>query len=198
MPHGHALGKAHAAQRARSENAGQDAANNTAHAVHAKHITRIVHAQKTLQHGHTPQASQPRNDTDNQRSSDTNVATCRCYAHQTCNSTRTSAQQRRFATQRPFTEDPSEDGGSGGDHGIDEGQCGNFIRRSRRTGVKAKPTNVENSGTGEDHRQVMRFKRFFAKTDAFANQIRTNQTSNRCVDVHDRPAGKIQCAVRSQ
>ena len=85
MNHGHAFCVAHATERFRGEDTGQDATYDTADAVDAKHIARVIHAQPAFQNGDAPQTRKARSDTHNQRAADANVATGRSDADQTGN-----------------------------------------------------------------------------------------------------------------
>ncbi|VFS90090.1 Uncharacterised protein [Kluyvera cryocrescens] len=79
-----------------------------------------------------------------------------------------------------------------------KGQTGNFVRRASGTSVEAEPAKVEDCGTDEYHRQVMRFESFFAKAHAFPNQIRTHQARNGGVDVYNGTPGKVERTVACQ
>ena len=85
MAHGDAFRVAHTAQRSRGEDTGQDATYDTADAVDAKHIARVINAQPAFQNGDAPQTRKARSDTHNQRAADANVATGRSDADQTGN-----------------------------------------------------------------------------------------------------------------
>ena len=87
MNHGDAFCVAHATERFRREDTGHDTADNPAHAVHAEHIARVIHAQNSFQCGDAPQTRQTRHQADQQRAADTDITTRRGDTNQTGNRT---------------------------------------------------------------------------------------------------------------
>lgn len=85
VAHGHAFRITDAAQRSRGEDTGQDASDDTADTVDAKHIARVINAQPALQYGDTPQTRQTRGNPHDQRPADADVTTGRSDADQTGN-----------------------------------------------------------------------------------------------------------------
>ena len=198
MAHGHAFRIAHAAKRRRSKDTGQDTADDATHAVDTEHVAWVIHAQPAFQGGDAPQTSQTDDDPQDQRTADADITARWGDTNQARNRTGTCAQQRRLTAQRPFAKYPAKNSSSGSDNGVHEGQTGNFVCRTGGTGVETEPAKVEDCGTDKHHRQVVRFKRFFAKAHAFANQVCADQTCHRRVNMHHRTARKVERTVARQ
>ena len=135
------LGQAGAAQGLGIEHAGQQRADDAAHAVHAEHVQRVVGAQDALQAIHAPDADDAGDHADDQRARGTHQPGGRGDADQAGYRARGRAEHGRLALDAPFGDQPGQHGAGGRDHGVEEGQRGVFV------GGQAEPALKPNQPT---------------------------------------------------
>nr|GEU28634.1 hypothetical protein [Tanacetum cinerariifolium] len=195
---GHVVEDTLAAQRWRSEHAGQDRTEDTAHAVHAEDVQRVIGAQQAFQTVHAPQADHASEQTHDQGAHRTDETAGRRNCHQARYGARSATEHRWLAFEDPFGKDPRHGGGRGGQQGVDEGQGRDVARFQRRAGVETEPADPQQRSADHGHGHRVRRHRFAAVTDAFADHVGTDQAGDSGVDVHHGTASGIERALLEQ
>ncbi len=188
----HVVNDSGAAHAEAVEHAGQQCAEDTAHAVDAEHVQRIVRTQQFLQAGHTPEADHAGQCADDQPAADTDPATSRGDGNQACHCTGSRTQQAGLALQHPFRAHPGQHCGSSRDQGVGEGQSCSATRFQRGAGVETEPAHPQQGRADHGHHQIVRCHGFFAITDALAHHECTDQACDGGVDVHHRTTREVQ------
>ncbi|AAW77739.1 PilL protein [Xanthomonas oryzae pv. oryzae KACC 10331] len=187
-----------AAQRGSREHAGQDRADDAAQAMHAEHVQAVVGTEQALQTGDAPHAEHAGSQANDDRAERAHRTAGRGDADQAGHHARGHTQGGRLALDDLLGQRPAQDGGSGRQQGVEEGQRRTGIGFQIGTGVETEPAHPQQRGTDEGQGHVVRLDRLTSQPGTLADEVGANQTGDTGVDMHHGTACEIQRAQPEQ
>src|SRR6202795_3755237 len=131
------------------EDAGQERAENTAYAVDAERVERIVVAELRLEPRCRPEADHASQDADHERAGPADITRCRSNSHQTSTPPRDEADPRRLPLPQPLREHPAERSTCGRDLRRQHRETGTAVSRHCRTRVEGEPADPQHRSTDQ-------------------------------------------------
>ncbi|ENN84882.1 hypothetical protein RHSP_42204 [Rhizobium freirei PRF 81] len=196
--HGDAIGVADAAERGAGEDAGCDGSEDTADAVYAEDVGRIVIAELVL-HDRDEEVAQRRDDeAHDDRAHRTGDTGSRRDGDETGNHARSAAEHGGLAAGEGFDQRPGDDGGCGCDEGVYGGEHRTAGSLKVRAGIEAEPADPEHGGADHGQCHGMRGHHVLAEADALADEQGADDAGNTGIDVNDGAACEVEGAHLEQ
>ena len=173
-------------------NTGEQCANRSARAVHAKCVERVIVTEHGFQLRHHTIAKHSRDETDAQRRHWVNKSRRRCNRHQPGHRSRNRPQCADAAIFEPLGQAPASRRRCRSEMRGHKRAAGQAARRQRAACVEPEPSDPQETRSDKAQHQAMWWHRLFRIADALSHVERAHQRGNTGGDVHHGASGKIQ------
>ncbi len=194
----HAVAVAGGVDGGGGEDAGEQGAENAAHAVHAEGVQAVVVFQRVLQPDGAAVADRAGQEADDEGALGIDEARGRGDGDQAGDDAGEQAQQGGLLVLNPLHNHPAQGGDHGGQDGVQQGHGGDLVGGVGRAGVEADPAHQQQGGADGGVDEVVGRHVLAAEAAARSHEQHADQARDAGIDVHHRAAGEVEHAGRPQ